>query len=126
MHMTNKTIEEFSEEFSNVARFAVEVASDKLASDIVMLDIREMQSFTDYFIIITVDSQRQMNTLLDELSISLKTKGRSAHHIEGSSHSGWILMDYGEFIIHLFGQEERMYYDLENIWHEGKVAFKIQ
>ena len=120
--MTNKIIEEFS----NVARFAVDVASDKLASDIVMLDIREMQSFTDYFIIITVDSQRQMNTLLDELSISLKTKGRSAHHIEGSSHSGWILMDYGEFIIHLFGQEERMYYDLENIWHEGKVAFKIQ
>jgi len=121
--MTNKTIEEFP----NVARFAVEVASDKLASDIVMLDIREMQSFTDYFIIITVDSQRQMNTLLDELSISLKkAKGRSAHHIEGSSDSGWVLMDYGEFVIHLFGQEERMYYDLENIWNEGKVAFRIQ
>ena len=123
MHMTNKTIEEFP----NVARFAVEVASDKLASDIVMLDIREMQSFTDYFIIITVDSQRQMNTLLDELSISLKkAQGRSAHHIEGSSDSGWVLMDYGEFVIHLFGQEERMYYDLENIWNEGKVAFRIQ
>ena len=61
--MTNKT----TEEFSNLARFAVEIASDKLASDIVMLDIREMQSFTDYFIIITEESQRQMNSLLDEL-----------------------------------------------------------
>jgi ribosome-associated protein len=120
--MKNKDIEEFP----NIAKFVTEVASDKLASDIVMLDMREMQSFTDYFIIVTVDSQRQMNTLVDEFSLSLKGKNRFAHHVEGSSNSGWVLMDYGDFVIHLFGQEERTYYDLEEIWHKANVAFRIQ
>ena len=112
--------------FSNLAKFVIDVASEKQASNVVMLDMREMPSFTDYFIILTADSQRQMNSILEDIEKSLKRERIDPHHVEGSTDSGWILMDYGDLVVHIFSLEEREYYSLEQLWSRASVIFRIQ
>ena len=107
------------------ARYAADVASDKLASDIVMLDIGEVSDFADYFVIITVESTRQMRALVEDLEHALEEKGGVRHHREGTPESGWMLLDFGDVVIHVFGAEERQFYDLESAWAEATELVRI-
>ena len=107
------------------ARLAVDVASDKQASDVVMLDIRGVSNFADYFIILTAESSRQLRNLADEIEKALKGAGIGLHHREGTPNSGWVLLDYGDVIIHMFGPEERDFYDLEGAWPQAVEVVRL-
>ena len=107
------------------ARYAADVASDKLASDIVMLDIGEVSDFADYFVILSVESTRQMRAIVEDLEHALEEKGGVRHHREGTPESGWMLLDFGDVVIHVFGVEERQFYDLESVWSESTELVRI-
>jgi ribosome-associated protein len=109
-----------------LARKAVEIASDKQANNIVMLDVRELCSFADYFVICDADSVRQMRTIGDEIEKELKSEGVLPHHREGGADSGWLLLDYSDVIVHIFGAAEREYYNLDGLWQEARTVLKIQ
>lgn len=111
---------------TEIARKAVDVASDKQAGDIVLLDVRGICSFTDYFVICTGESERQIRTILEETRLVLKKDGVLPHHEEGGTGTGWLLLDYGDVVIHIFGPEERDYYDLDGLWRDGKTVLNIQ
>jgi ribosome-associated protein len=102
------------------------VASDKQAGNIVLLDVRDLCSFTDYFVICAGDSQRQVRSIYDEIEHGLKKEGVAPHHREGASDSGWLLLDYGDVVVHIFGVAERDYYKLDELWHEAKPVLRIQ
>ncbi|MBF8268003.1 MAG: rsfS [Dehalococcoidia bacterium] len=108
------------------ARLAVEVASEKQAVDIVLLDMRELCNFTDYFVILTGESRRQMQALVEDVDMALDAAGMLLHHREGSPEGGWVLLDYGDLIVHAFGPEEREFYSLEQLWSQAPVLFRVQ
>lgn len=108
------------------ARKAVDVASDKQATDILMLDISKISSFTDFFVIMTAESRRQMDALSEDMEGELKRSGASLHHREGSTESGWLLLDFGDLIVHLFAPEEREFYQLEELWAKGQQVVRVQ
>lgn len=99
---------------------------DKKAEDIILLDVQGIASFTDYFIIATGTSDRMLDalakTVKDELRKALRLKSR----VEGESMYGWMLVDVGDVIVHLFAPEKRRYYRLEELWGEGKVLLHLQ
>lgn len=109
-----------------IARKIVEVASDKLAEDIVLLDVRELCSFADYFVICSGESQRQTSAIADEIDKALHKKGPKLLHKEGNVESGWLLMDYGDIIVHIFGAEERKFYKLDKLWEKAKPLVRIE
>lgn len=108
------------------ARHAVNVASDKLASDIVLLDLRGVASFTDFFVVVTVESPRQMDSLAQEIESEVEQLGASLHHREGIPHSGWVLLDFSDVIVHLFRPESREFYNIEDAWSEAPETVRIQ
>ena len=108
------------------ARAAVDAASDKQAADIVMLDLRGVSDFTDYFVVLTAESTRQMESVAEEVQGALKRAGAILHHREGTSGSGWMLLDFGDVIVHLFGPEEREFYQLESVWSRGSEVVRLQ
>ena len=108
------------------AHLAVEVASDKQAVDIVMLDIHEISDFTDFFVIMTAESTRQMRSLASDLEDALEEAGAVLHHREGTHLSGWMLLDFADIIVHLFGPEERDFYQIERAWSEAVEVVRIQ
>ena len=108
------------------ARLAVDLASEKLANDIVLLDVNNVSSFADYFVIMTAESTRQMDSLSDDMKTIIEGAGLKLHHREGSPESGWILLDFGDVIIDLFGPDERAFYGLENVWSHAVEVLRIQ
>lgn len=110
----------------DIARLAVDVASDKQASDIVLLDLRGVSDFADYFVILTAETARQIDSLVEEIERALERSGASVYHREGSPQSGWMLLDFGDVIIHLFGPEEREFYNLEGAWARAAEVLRIQ
>jgi ribosome-associated protein len=101
-------------------RVAVEATRDKKALDIVVLDLRGLASFTDYFLIATGGSHRQIETIADEIEEKLKEAKRKPSHVEGYPRGDWILMDYVDFVVHVFTPASRSYYDLERLWGDAK------
>lgn len=91
-----------------------------------MLDTRQVSSIADYFVIATAGSVRQIKAIVDEISKTLKKKKRIPMGVDGEPESGWVLMDYGSVIVHIFDAGTRDYYDLEDLWREAKVVAKIQ
>ena len=104
----------------------VELASDKQATDIVLLDTRNVCSFADYFVICSGDSTRQIDAVREEIEHVLKKEGVAPHHYEGSTDSGWLLLDYGGIIVHIFASEERDFYQLEKLWGKASTLVRIQ
>jgi len=97
------------------------------AEDILLLDIRNAASFADYFVIGTAGSDRQLGAILDEIDKRLRKEQKLAPMgREGEPAGGWVLLDYGDVIVHLFGAVQRAYYDLESLWHEGVPVVRIQ
>jgi len=104
----------------------VEAASDKQAIDIVLLDTRDVCSFADYFVICSGDSPRQIDAIRDEIEHVLKKQDILPHHHEGSTDSGWLLLDYGSVVIHIFAPLERDYYQLDRLWSQANALVRIQ
>jgi len=109
-----------------VARTAVEAASDKQASNIILLDTRGVCSFTDYLVICSGDSERQISAIYNEVGHRLKKEGILPHHHEGTTDSGWLLLDFGDIIVHIFAPFERDYYQLDELWSQATPVLRIQ
>ncbi len=99
---------------------------DKQASDIVLLDVRDICAFADYFVICNAESERQMNAVGEEVDKQLKEQGVRLTHQEGDMESGWILMDFGAVVVHIFSPEQRAFYQLEALWEKAPVVVRIQ
>ena len=85
-----------------------------------MLDVREATSFTDFFVIATGANARQIQAIGDEITQQLKRRGESPASLEGYKNAEWVLIDYGDFVIHIFSPKARDYYDLERLWRDAK------
>ena len=102
-------------------QLAVRCADDKKAANMIVLDLREVASFTEFFVIATGMNQRQVQAISDEINEQLKKQlRRRPVRIEGYSSAEWVLLDYGDFIIHLFDKEARDFYDLERLWRDAR------
>jgi len=108
------------------ARKAVEAASDKQANNIVLLDTRSVCTFADYFLICSGESEKQIKAIYDEIEHVLKKAGERPCYREGSTDSGWLLLDYGDFIVHIFAPAEREYYQLDELWGNAAPIIRIQ
>jgi ribosome-associated protein len=100
-------------------RKALSAASEKKAINSVVLDLREIASFTDYFVITSGTNERQVQAISDEVVETLKKAGTSAR-VEGYKTAEWILLDYGDFVVHVFDEKARKFYDLERLWRESQ------
>lgn len=118
---------ESSLEAQELARRIVEIASDKLATDIVLLDIRQIGSFADYFVVASTASERQMQAVVRDLEQTLRNDdGVRPLRVEGQSSSGWVLIDYGDVVVHLFSAEQRGFYRLEELWSAAVPLVRMQ
>jgi ribosome-associated protein len=99
---------------------ALHAASEKKAIEPVVLDLREIASFTDYFVICSGANERQVQAISDEVYEQLKKTGEPAARVEGYKTAEWILLDFGDFVVHVFEQKARQFYDLERLWRESK------
>ena len=113
-------------DINELARGIVDSLENKKGEDILLLDIQDIASFTSYFIICTGTSNRMLGSLADgvlqDTLQHLKIKG----HVEGTADGGWLVLDYGSIVVHLFSPELRSYYRLEELWSRGKVLLHIQ
>lgn len=110
-----------------MAREIVDIIADGKGEDILLLDLRELTTMTDYFIICSGGSDRQLRALMDAVREELKQRqGLGPLRVEGEPPSGWILMDYGSVVVHLFAPELRAFYDLEGLWRASRVVVRIQ
>lgn len=98
---------------------ALHAASEKKALDMVVLDLHEVASFTDYFIITSGTNARQVQAIADEIVEQLKKQGTRALRVEGYNTAEWVLVDYGDFIVHVFEDKARRFYDLERLWRDA-------
>ena len=100
---------------------------DKKGSDILLLDIRDQAVFADYFLICNGDNERQLKSLADNVAQDAKEDASvTVMGIEGEPSSGWVLVDFGDLIVHLFSPEKRNYFRLEDIWDKARVVMHIQ
>jgi ribosome-associated protein len=99
---------------------AIEAALDKKAQDAVVLDLADVCSFTDYFLICTGTSTRHNQTIADAIEETLRQDGARPLHVEGHTEGEWILLDYVDFVVHIFSARAREFYDLERLWRAGK------
>ena len=101
------------------------VLEDKKGEDILVLDIRELCDFADYFVICTGTSDRMLNALADDVQEKMRLRYRLPARLEGLPEHGWLLLDYGGVILHLFSPDRRKYYRLEELWGKGKVLLHL-
>jgi ribosome-associated protein len=98
---------------------AARAASSKLATDIVILDVRPLIGITDYFVICSGRNERQVATIVEEIEEQLGAEGVKAYRREGDRQARWVLLDYLDFVVHVFHTEEREYYELERLWRDA-------
>ena len=108
-------------ELLEIVKKAVNALEDKKAEDITVIDISEVSSIADYFIIANGSNANQLAAMQDAVDEAFYKAGLHAKQIEGNKNSTWILIDYNDVIVHLFDKEDRLFYDLERIWKDGKM-----
>jgi ribosome-associated protein len=108
-----------------LAKRIVEIAADKQATDVVLLDARKTCSFADYFVICSGDSDRQIEAIHRAIAETLKAEGDVYYHSEGTATSGWMLLDLGNIVVHIFSTAERDFYQLESLWSAAPVVVKM-
>ena len=113
-------------DIASIARNAIELASDKQAQNIVLLDVKDISSFTDYMIMLSGSSTRQVQSLGNDIAEKIKKDGLHLHHQERSSNSGWVLLDFGDIVVNVFSEEQRNFYKLEEVWRTGRELVRIQ
>ena len=101
-------------------QIALSAASEKKALNLVVLDLREIASFTDYFVLTSGNNERQVQAISDGIVETLKKAGSPAARVEGYKTAEWILLDYGDFVVHIFDEKARKFYDLERLWRDSK------
>ena len=103
-----------------MARIAYDALSDKKGEDVKIIDITGVSVLADYFIIANGNSDSQVNALVDNVEEELHKAGYHLKQREGRANSSWILLDFGDIIVHVFDKENRLFYDLERIWKDGR------
>jgi ribosome-associated protein len=107
-------------EFDDRVRRAISAAAEKKAMEPTVLDLRGISSFTDFFVIVTGANRRQVQAISDEVVEHLKRSGSPAARVEGYQNAEWVLIDYGDFVVHVFDDKARRFYDLERLWRESR------
>ena len=108
------------------AQLMAEAADEKKAYDILILDLRGLTYFADYFVICSGSNTAQVGAIADQILQVLARHGVHASHVEGQAASTWVLMDYGDVVVHVFDEQTRIYYSLEKLWNEApRVQHRI-
>ncbi len=112
----------------DLANEITDIIVDRQGEDIIILDLREVTTFTDFFVICTADTRRQLRAIMNAIQERMKQGDTRtlALNVEGDAESGWVLIDYNSVIVHLFSSEMRDYYRLEELWKNGRVVAHIQ
>jgi ribosome-associated protein len=114
------------EEALSLARRIVELASDKKAADIVLLEVRELTTLADYFVICSGQSERQLGAIADGIIEGVREEGQKPIGREGSANAHWLLVDYGSVIVHVMAPPERDFYQLERLWADAPLLVRLQ
>ncbi len=109
-----------------LARSLVDVAADRRASDVVLLDLRKVSILTDFFVICSGESERQMDAVVRAMLDRAEDLGIPSRRIEGTSEGGWVLIDFQDVIAHVFSPEQRRFYNLDELWKGAQPLLVIQ
>ncbi len=118
--MANETVIEVSEMSLAKAFLSVQAAANKKAENMKILDLHEISSFTDYFMVCSGHSDRQVQAIADSIVIQLKEDGFTPISVEGYREGRWVVVDFGDVVIHVFMDALREYYDIEQLWHDAR------
>ena len=99
-----------------------ELMVDKKALDIQIIDVRDITTLTDFFVICTSESEPQTRAIADHINRTMKTEGNSSWHTEGYKYLDWVLVDFVNIVVHIFSKKSREYYDFERLWADGKIT----
>ncbi|WP_075719653.1 ribosome silencing factor [Roseburia sp. 499] len=105
---------------NEMVKIACHALSEKKAEDVRIIDISEISPIADYFVIASGANANQLQAMVDAVDEELTKAGYTAKQVEGNRNSSWILMDYNDIVVHVFSKEDRLFYDLERIWTDGK------
>lgn len=103
-----------------LAQICARVALDAKAEDVVILDVKGISSFTDYFVIMSGRSTRHVQGLAETIEHAMRSKRINTSHAEGLQEGMWVLLDFNDVVVHIFYHEQRSFYDLEGLWHDAK------
>jgi len=117
---------EASSEAQIRARDLAHIASDAHGSDLLVLDIADLTTLADYFVICTADNERMLRAIMRALTEAGALTGMRLNRVEGTPESGWVLMDFGDVIVHAFGKHEREFYQLDRLWADAPRVLVIQ
>lgn len=118
--------ERVDKDIKDLVKAAYRALDEKKASDITVIDISGLSVLADYFIVASADNLRQTAALADNVEEKLAKAGFACRQIEGKAGAGWILMDYNDVIIHIFDKENRLFYDIERIWSDGRKILDVE
>lgn len=111
---------------NEMTKLVVEALEDRKAEDVTVIDIHEISPVADFFVVANGTNQNQLQAMRDAVDEAMYKNGIHAKQVEGNQNSTWILMDYEDIIVHIFSKEDRLFYDLERIWRDGKIIDKSE
>jgi ribosome-associated protein len=118
-------LQEVALEANELVHEVVDIIEGKKATNIITLDMRDLTSLADYYVLCDGSSVRQINAIVDELMKELKKAGSWRASIEGTPESGWMLIDFGSVVVHIFSPQQRAYYQLEELWQEAPIVMRM-
>lgn len=113
-------------ESTELGHTIVDIIADRQGSDIVLMDLRAVSLLADYFVLASADSRRQLRAIMDTVQETLHKSQTNPLRVEGTPESGWIIMDYGGVVVHLFDPEARAFYRLEQLWKNAPIVLHMQ
>jgi len=118
-------LQEAALEANELVHEVVDIIEGKKATNILTLDMRDLTSLADYYVLCDGSSTRQINAIVDELMKELKKAGSWRAGLEGTPESGWMLIDFGSVVVHIFSPEQRAYYQLEELWQDAPIVMRM-